>query len=116
MAKAYEAKAAEFKAKYGIELDIGAMYDFNKKASYLDDFVFNTNPQEKGRKLHMDTLVQALSDRIERISKIQTGSLYMTLNDVRHSVYCICVKSVLIRQQSYAVKCSVKYAVAVYYK
>ena len=80
MAKAYEAKAAEFKAKYGIELDIGAMYDFNKKASYLDDFVFNTNPQEKGRKLYMDTLVQALSDRIEKISKIQTGSLYMTLN------------------------------------
>lgn len=77
MAKAYETKAAEFKERYEVDIDISAHYSFHK--SFSDEF-FNRDPEKAAREVYIETLVDAMKSRLDQISKIGEGRRYLAIN------------------------------------
>ena len=72
----YAAEYKEFSRKYNIDFSISDHYDFEKEMKALSNFAFKADYKNEELNLYVDTLVAALSVKLEKISKISEGRLY----------------------------------------
>ena len=72
----YAAELKEFNKKYTLNYSISEHYDFKKKMKTLSNFAMNADYANADLNLYVETLTNALSAKLESISKIESGRLY----------------------------------------
>ena len=72
----YAAELKEFNKKYTLNYSISEHYDFKKKMKTLSNFAMNADYANADLNLYVETLTDALSAKLESISKIESGRLY----------------------------------------